>query len=487
MVINLHTILSQNSLRCIIQGMILFFIIGFLPVTDTFALQQHEHACETSCGGEDTHDQKQIHKDENSHEHGHDHGIASGDNFSNSTDSSEELYGTLLKKHCEHEVSIITCDECRYEVGVVKVDTSLFGEVVVVGHARTIDMGNTHKATGEVSPNQDRFVIISPRVSGVIKEVFVDWGERVKKGQPLALLDSIELGEARAEYLKAAAMLKLAEKNYAREQALYEKNITSRKHFLDAENAHEQAHIALNAMKEKLFLMGQNEENIRHMEEKLLLMDQEEGDMKYMTEKEKHVYSLFTITAPFDGIVIEKKVAVGELKNAFDPVITIADLTHLWVWFDVYEKDIPKVRKENTVTVSVASYPDEQFDGKVTYIGNTIDEKTRTVKVRAEVDNHHEKLKPGMFARVLLQVDNTKKAVGLPETAVQTDGQERFVFVPLKDGYFIRRNVILGMRLDGHVKVINGLESDDPVVIKGGFLLKSEIMKERFGEGCGGH
>jgi len=204
---------------------------------------------------------------------------------------------------------------------------------------------------------------------------------------------------------------------------------------------------------EKLLLMGQEEGSIRQMQEKLLLMDQEEVDIKHTAKAEKHVSSLFTLTAPFDGTVIDKKVAVGELKNAFDPMLTIADLTQLWVWFDVY----------------------------------TIDEKTRTVKVRIEVANHHEKLKPGMFARVLLQVDDAKSAVGLPEEAVQVDGQERFVFVPLKDGYFIRRNVILGTRLNGYVKVFSGLEENDPVVVKGGFLLKSETMKEKFGEGCGGH
>lgn len=473
----------HNPRKTIILWGIIFFFISFLPVTDTFAQREDEHACEKSCGEKDEHLREQTNKDENNH----DHSTSAGENFLNSTDSGHELYEKLLKKECEHDVSIIKCDECRYEVGVVKVDPSLLDEIVIIGKGMPMDIGITHEATGEVGPNQDRFVIVSPRISGVVKEVFVDWGDQVKEGQKLALLDSIELGEARADYLKAAAMLKLAEKNYSREKELYGKNITSGKHFFDAENAHEQSHIELNALMEKLLLMGQEEGSIRQMQEKLLLMDQEEVDIKHTAEAEKHVSSLFTLTAPFDGTVIDKKVAVGELKNAFDPMLTIADLTQLWVWFDVYEKDIPKVRMGNKAMVSVASYPEEQFEGNVTYIGNTIDEKTRTVKVRIEVANHHEKLKPGMFARVLLQVDDAKSAVGLPEEAVQVDGQERFVFVPLKDGYFIRRNVILGMRLNGYVKVFSGLEENDPVVVKGGFLLKSETMKEKFGEGCGGH
>ena len=110
---------------------------------------------------------------------------------------------------------------------------------------------------------------------------------------------------------------------------------------------------------------------------------------------EGNVSSLFTIAAPFDGTVIKKSVAIGELKDAFTPIVTIADLTNLWVWFDIYEKDIPIVFRGNKVIISVASYPDEQFEGLVTYIGATVDEKTRTVKVRAEVDNRHEKIETG--------------------------------------------------------------------------------------------
>ena len=157
---------------------------------------------------------------------------------------------------------------------------------------------------------------------------------------------------------------------------------------------------------------------------------------------------------PFDGTVIEKNIAVGGLKDAFAPLFTVSDLTQLWVWFDVYEKDIPIVFRGNKVMISVASYPDEQFEGLVTYIGATVDEKTRTVKVRAEVDNRHEKLKPGMFAKVLLlhQSETINSSPTVPVETVQTDGQKHFVFVPLKEGYFLKRDVTLGARVDGHVK-----------------------------------
>ncbi len=376
-------------------------------------------------------------------------------------------YEELLKKQCEHNVPIIECDGCRHEVGAVKVDKSMIGEIITVKDVGLSDIGVTLKATGEVGTNQNRCVVVSPRMPGVAKEVLMDWGDRVKKGQVLAILDSIELGQARADYKKAKAMLKLAKKNYQREKSLYRQNICSKKQFLEAETDYRQAQIELNALRERLTLMGMHENSA-------------------VNAPEDNVSSLFTIAAPFDGTVIEKKVAVGELKDAFAPIATISDLTNLWVWFDVYEKDIPLVFRGNKVMVSVASYPGEQFEGLVTYIGSTVDEKTRTVKVRAEAGNRHGKLKPGMFATVLIlhQSDTMNNSPVIPMEAIQTDGQRNFVFVPLHEGLFLRRDVVLGARMDGQVKVISGLNKDGRVVVKGGFLLKSEIMKEKFGEGC---
>ena len=448
----------QSFKTRMINFTIILLCIGIIPIVNVAANQKHD-SCQDS------------HKDEICPEHGVPESECSLCNpdmkIKSLAPDIERGYEELLKKQCEHNVPIIECDGCRHEVGAVKVDKSIIGEIITIKNVELFDIDVTHKATGEVGANRDRFVIVSPRVSGVVKELFVDWGDHVKKGQKLAILDSIELGEVRANYKKAMAMLRMAKKNYSREKTLYKQKISSTKHFLEAENAYEQARIELKALKEKLILMGQ-----------------QEGDIQGIAED--HVSSLFILSAPFDGTVIEKNVAIGELKDAFTPIVTISDLTNLWVWFDIYEKDIPIVFRGNKVMISVASYPDEQFEGLVTYIGATVDEKTRTVKVRAEVDNRHEKLKPGMFAKVLLlhQSETMNSSPVVPVETVQTDGQKHFVFVPLKEGYFLKRDVVIGAGVDGYVKVISGLSRNDKVVVKGSFLLKSELMKEKFGEGC---
>ncbi len=437
--------LPSIKTQTVTRGIIFFLFIGILPIANIFAHQ----GCQN------------IQKDEICPEHGAPESMCTSCNPVMKNDT----YDHLLQKQCEHNISIIECDGCRHEVGVVRVDKSIQEEIITIKDVGSLDIDITLKTTGEVRPNQDRFVIVAPRIPGVIKEVFADWGDCVKKGQKLAILDSIELGEARADYMKAMAMLSMAKKNYSREESLYSQNICSKKQFLEAKTAYEQVQIELKTQKEKLKLLGQNESDIENIEK-------------------GPVSPLFTISAPFDGTVIEKNVAVGGLKEAFAPLFTVSDLTRLWVWFDVYEKDITKVKRGNKVIISVASYTEEQFEGLVTYIGATVSEKTRTVKVRAEVDNQHDKLKPGMFAKVMLLTETEIDSPVVPEETVQTDGQKYFVFVPLRDGYFLRRDVILGARTGGYVKVVSGLNSSDRVVVKGGFLLKSEIMKEKFGEGC---
>ena len=149
--------------RLIVFTIILLFV-GIIPMATVAANQKHD-----SC--------QDLHKNEICPEHGVLESECSLCNPTIKTNSYEEL----LKKQCEHNISIVECDGCRHEVGVVKVDKSIIGEIITIKNVDLFDIDVTHKATGEVGPNRDRFVIVSPRVSGVVKELFVDWGDHVKK------------------------------------------------------------------------------------------------------------------------------------------------------------------------------------------------------------------------------------------------------------------------------------------------------------------
>src|SRR3989304_5832990 len=245
----LMTCLQIFNTRMFYFTIILLFA-GIIPMATVAANQKHD-SCQDS------------HKDEICPEHGVPESECSLCNPTIKTNSYEEL----LKKQCEPHVPIIECDGCRHEVGAVKVDKSIIEEIITIKDVESLNIDVTLKATGEVGTNQDRLVIVAPRIAGVTKEVFADWGDHVKKGQKLALLDSIELGEARANYMKAMAMLRMAKKNYSREKSLYSQNICPKKQFLEATTAYEQARIELKTLKEKLKLMGQQEPEIQNIKD----------------------------------------------------------------------------------------------------------------------------------------------------------------------------------------------------------------------------
>ena len=373
-----------------------------------------------------------------------------------------------INKNCEHNMPIIECDSCRYEVGVVKVDYEFLkeGGLLELTEVKVSTLNSTIEAPGEISTNPDREVHITPRIPGIIKEVYKSLGDKVKAGETVALLDSIEFGQAKADYLKAKAMMELAGKNYDRVKTLSEKQVVSQKTFIEAESELERAKIELSALEERLHLLGMKDSDVQKIRE------------------HEEFQSLLPIIAPFDGTVIEKHVVIGERVDPSVGLFRVADLLRLWVWFDVYEKDLAKVKKGQNVSLLVLAYPDEKFEGQILYIGNMVNEKTRTTKVQAEVDNAAEKLKPGMFVTAAVHLKEKEGAMTVPRGSVQSDGADKIVFVPLKGDYFIKKKVILGTATPEYYEVLSGLMNGQKVVMKGSFLLKSELQKEKFGEGC---
>ena len=169
-------------------------------------------------------------------------------------------------------------------------------------------------------------------------------------------------------------------------------------------------------------------------------------------------------------------------------MFTIADLGHVWVWIDVYERDLRRVHLEDDVVVAADAYPDELFRGKVSYISDQVDADTRTVRARIDVDNPSHKLRPGMFARVTLtdpHFESTDRVSSLvvPSGAVQRDGEEFVVFVAQGNNRFARHEVEVGRSAGGLTEILSGLASGDTVVVEGAFLLKSEASKEQMGAG----
>jgi membrane fusion protein, heavy metal efflux system len=162
-------------------------------------------------------------------------------------------------------------------------------------------------------------------------------------------------------------------------------------------------------------------------------------------------------------------------------LFTVADLTTLWLQIDLYEKDLAHIKTGMGVRLSVASLPDRSFNGRISYVGDLLDGKTRTIKARVTVDNSGSLLKPGMFATVQIQTALEEKKLMVPESAIIIDGPAYYVFVRAAADKFSRKEIKIGRTLDKKVEILEGLKEGEPVVTQGAFALKSELKKETLG------
>jgi len=328
------------------------------------------------------------------------------------------------------------------------------------------------ETTGRVDFDGNRVAHVSPRIQGRVHAVHARLGQRVAKGETMAVLDSIELGRSKADFLQARARHELAEETLEREEKLYADRISSGQEVLEARSAHREADAALASARGTLRLVG--------------LLDEAIETLRYDDPQA----SLYPVRAPFGGKVVEKHVTVGELVTPERNIFTVADLDHVWIWIDVYERDLRQVHLDDDVEVRVDAFPDAAFTGLVSYLSDQVDADTRTVRARIDADNPEGKLRPGMFATVRLSdphaagsADEAPERPVVPEGAVQRDGEAFLTFVEAGPNRFEVREVQVGRRTGGDVEILSGLAAGEHVAVEGAFLLKSEMSKSSLGEG----
>lgn len=322
--------------------------------------------------------------------------------------------------------------------------------------------GGELSLTGVIQPNADRFAQVAGRVPGRVVRVLASVGDRVRNEQPLAVLDSIEVGEARSAQAQARAELKVAEAAFKRAETLRAENIVPEKEYLRARGDLERARAAFAAANEKLKMLAVG------------APAQGEGA------------SVFTVKAPFAGTVIEKNAVPGALSDPARPLFTIADLSTVWIEANVFERDLARVVPGAPALVTVSAWPGDPFKGKVTYIASVMDRETRTVRARVEAANRDGRLRPGMFANVLITVpaESTGKALYVPEDAVVLMDGKPSVFVRGAHG-FEARAVTTGARAGGRVELKDGVKAGERIVTSGAYELKARVQKSQLGEGHG--
>lgn len=201
------------------------------------------------------------------------------------------------------------------------------------------------------------------------------------------------------------------------------------------------------------------------------------GDVLALVQTPELVGKALELKAPIDGMVTERNQAVGELVDKAGAVYVISDPTDLWVIAEIKERDIAAVKVGQSASFTVLAYPDETFHGKVVRIGNKVEDQSRTVETRIEVNNADGRLKPGMFADVEIVTTVEKDVLVISDKALQSAEEGPFVFVETSDGKYELRVVKLGREQRGRVQVIEGVKPGDKVVTEGSFILKSEMLK----------
>ena len=316
-------------------------------------------------------------------------------------------------------------------------------------------LSNEVRTVGTVVVNETRLAKVTPKFSGYVEKLYVNFvGQPVRRGQPLAAIFSPDLVAAEQELLVSARLLRT---------------------------------IGASAIPG---VPGNTTDLLAAAKERLRLWDVSDAQINAVLTSGRPMRTV-TLSAPASGFVIDKKVVQGQSIQAGEELYTIADLSDVWVEAQLREEDAGRVATGATATLEFTSYPGRPFTGRVTYIDPMLGEKARTVKARITVQNSDARLKPGMYATVILN-SSTQSALTVPRSAVVQTGERALVFVDLGNGKLNAQTVKLGRTGGDYVEVLSGLASGQRVVTSAQFLIDSEsnvaeVMRSMIGtRGQGG-
>jgi cobalt-zinc-cadmium efflux system membrane fusion protein len=302
-------------------------------------------------------------------------------------------------------------------------------------------------APASVEADPVRFARIFPPLSGRAQRLFVRFGDPVKRGQLLLTLDSPDFTAAESDFVKARSAAQLTQRALSRQRDLYDHHIAARRDVEQAESDYATSSSELERAENRLRSLGLNP-----------------SSMKFGQP--------LAIYSPIDGRVVDLTVAQGEYRNDNSAALmTVADLSTVWLTANVQEKDARYVVKGQSVEAVLSAYAEDTFRGKVLFVGDLLDPDTRAIKVRIAFPNADGRLKPGMYGTVTF-AEAGKRRVMVPTSAVFQSGDTSSVFVETKPWTFESRPVVIGAEQGGKTVIKSGLEAGVTVVSRQGVLLQ---------------
>jgi cobalt-zinc-cadmium efflux system membrane fusion protein len=326
---------------------------------------------------------------------------------------------------------------------------------VRVGVAQTEPVSSTLRVAGRIEADGTRLARISAPVTGRILDMKVIEGQQVHAGEVLATIYTTELSSAQSELLKLLAQRQVAERAVARARQLLEAGVIGTAELQRREAELQQAIVDLSAARERLRILGMNDETIAAL------------------EKTRTLSSVIPIVSTIDGTVLERTATPGQIVQAAEPVFVVTDLSHVWLVADVPEQSAGRLRVGQPVEAEIPALAGHKVHGRISFVSATVNRETRTVSIRMNLPNPQRIYKPAMLATLTI-VEEPRPQLVVPAAAVVRDGNTDSVFVQTAPQTFLLRPVKAGEEIGGKRVILEGLKPGERIVVEGAFHLNNE-------------
>lgn len=324
--------------------------------------------------------------------------------------------------------------------------TDSLAKIIRIDTAVVSNINDELKLSGEISFNDKKVVKVFPFSSGQVTEVMVSLGDRVRAGQTLAIIKSADVAGNYSDLSSANNDITIAKKQMDNLESLYKNGIASEREFIEAKENYNKAITNANKIKEQIAINGGG-----------------------------HTANngTYIVTAPISGYVVEKKISQGSFirTDNGDNLFTVGDISDVWVYANVYETDIAKVKEGFTARVSTLAYPDTTFTGVVDKVSQILDPVTKVMKIRVRLPNAGGQLKPEMFANIAIENKENKKAVSIPEQALIKDNGKTYIVIYEDKCKLSIRQVEVIKSTQGRAYIANGINAGEKVISQNQILL----------------
>jgi len=321
------------------------------------------------------------------------------------------------------------------------------------------DISETLMIPGRLETQNRRLAKIGSPITGRISDLYVSLGDEVKKGQVLARVNSIELTQTQLTLIKSIQLIGLKTKAVERAKLLFEADVISKAEMLRIENELEAVRADYRASRDQLIVLGMSQKAI----EKL--------------EASGQINSFGDVISRFDGTIISRAINVGQIVNPQDNLFHVADLSKLWAVANIPEQQASFIQKDEIVSIEIPALENKMIEAKIIFEDSIVDPQTRTVMVRAELDNPNLLFKPDMLTSMYIRSKKISK-LAIPISSVVRENDRNYVFVQNTPKTFRLREVEPGMRDGNLISILSGVTAGETVVIDGAFHLNSERKKK---------